>query len=378
MLYFLKIISYERDNMQNKKLIMAYLAGVMDGDGSFSLIKMKKGSLNPLYAPMLQCGSWRIEFIHLLKDTFGGNFVKRNPIARKDGSMGHELLIWKLRSGINVKPAVLELLPYLHIKKEVAETVLKFIENCPFVRGKVLQQQELIKREALYLQAVQLNDWKTANYTITTKLARSNTIDPLFWSYIAGLMDTDGSFSVKKQTKNKGTHVINPRYLPVISLSMTDTSAINYIRENCNLGKLYIPKNMTTSCGIHYQFGIYTKRECIEFLKNVLPHLRSKKENAQVLMAFCENSKNTKICIHGVPEEELAYREQCYQQLCQLNKYGVYKSPLIILKTQTDNAEGNKEQAGDKPCSLNAVSEENFDNEVCGTLNSDRQDGEVG
>ena len=46
------------------------------------------------------------------------------------------------------------------------------------------------------------------------------------------------------------------------------------------------------------------------------------------------------------------------EQRLKPKKNGRFKSLLIILKPLTDNAEGNKEQAGFMPCSLNAVSEE--------------------
>lgn len=343
--------------MKNDKVIMSYLAGVMDGDGSFSISKLSKGSLNPLYFPMLQCGTWRIEFLELLKQAFGGNFVVGKMHICKDGSEGHALTTWKLRSAVNCKPALEALIPFLKIKKERAKTVLEFIDNCPFIRGKALEKEEIVKRESLYIKAINFNNWKACSGTITTKIAKECSDDPIFWAYIAGLMDTDGSFSVKKQTQNKGTHVINARYLPIIAISMTDTRAINFIRENCNVGKLYIPKNKSTNSGIHYQFSIYTKNESIEFLKRVIPFLRAKKQNAEVLLDFCVNSKNTKICSQGVPADELVYREECYKKLCALNKYGVYKSPLMDLKLLPGDAGDNKAQAA-KAGSVNVASEE--------------------
>ena len=60
--------------------------------------------------------------------------------------------------------------------------------------------------------------------------------------------------------------------------------------------------------------------------------------------------------MHGIPEEELKFRDKCYAEIIKLNN-GVDKSPLIVLKPLTGNAEGNKVQAA-KACSMNAVSEE--------------------
>ena len=46
------------------------------------------------------------------------------------------------------------------------------------------------------------------------------------------------------------------------------------------------------------------------------------------------NSKNTKYCKIGISADELAFREDCYQRMIQLNKYGVFKPSLIGLETQ--------------------------------------------
>ena len=317
----------------------AYLAGVMDGDGSFGIHKLSS-KRSPLYFPILQCSTWR-SFIHILQKTFGGCIVNGKIHICKDGSKGHSLMRWKLRSANNVRPALEKLIPFLRIKKDRAIFLHNFIDENPFVRGEVLSQEILEKREKSYIKMIQYNEWKSCSNSITANSAKIMSENKEFWAYTAGLMDTDGSFALKKQVQNKGTDVKNPRYIPCILIGMTDTRAINYIRENCNVGKLCIPKNRCTNAGYHFQYGIYCKNACIKFLKRVIPYLRSKKEQAEILLNFCENSKNTKICVWGIPEDELDFREKCYQMIKQLNKYGVYKPSLIDLEAR----QGDKGQA---------------------------------
>lgn len=341
--------------MNRENIDMAYAAGIMDGDGSFCIGKLKTKA-NPLYFPILQCTSWRKEFIEFLQEKFGGTIVTSKPSIKKDGSMGHPILRWRLRSGENVKPVLERLIPFLKIKQDRATFLLEFINEQPFVRGQRMSDEKLIARERAYLKMINLNDWKSLDNNISTKLARGNSSNMIFWSYIAGIMDTDGSFSIKKQVQNKGTDVKNPRYIPVILLNMTDTRAINYIRENCTLGKLYIPKNKDCSMGFHYQFGIYTKDECVEFLNRVIPFLKSKTRSAQILLMFCEKSQNTKYCKAGISEKELAFRDACYQNLVSMNKDGVYKSSLMDLKLLAGHAEDNKAQAA-QAGSVNVASE---------------------
>ena len=326
-------LSHKSEVCMNKEDIdMAYIAGVMDGDGSFSIQKLKT-KRNPLYFALIQCGSWRT-FIEFLKEKIGGNIVMGPVHICKNGTKGHALKKWKIRSNHNVLPVLEKIIPFLKIKKERAEFLRSFINSTTFVRGQILSKEELARREKYYIDMIQFNDWKSCSEKISNKSSKNMSDDPIFWSYMGGMMDTDGSFAIKKQMINKGTDVKNPRYLPIISLSSTDTRAINYLRENCNVGKLYLPKNKATSAGYHYQFGIYTKLECIEFLKRIIPYIKSKKEQCQILLDFCENSHNTKYCKAGIPEQELIFREDCYQRMIQLNKYGVYKPSLIGLKAQ--------------------------------------------
>lgn len=326
--------------MKENNVLIAYIAGVMDGDGSFSVGKLGT-SRNPLYFPMLQCTSC-LNFIDILKETFGGSIHTYKKRLKKNGDLGRLIRKWSIRSFCNVKPVLEAVIPFLRIKKERAEFLLKFIDSHVFIRGKILSAEDIAIRESFYLKMIQFNDWKSCNGTITKKLCSKNSEDPCFWSYIAGIMDTDGSFSLKKQVINKGTHVINPRYIPIISLSMTDISSINFIRENCTFGKLCIPKNIWTNSGIHYQFSIFRKQECIEFLRKIIPFLKSKKSQAETLLYFFQNVCNVKYCKGGIPSEELIFRESVYQHMIQLNQYGVSKSSLMDLKLPPDDAEDNK------------------------------------
>lgn len=341
--------------MKDENIKMAYIAGIMDGDGSFSIIKHKTAA-SPLYYPFLQFVTWKKSVIDFLASEIGGNVTMTAPCIRKDGSLGHLMYRWRVRSHDNVKPILENLIPYLKIKSERAMSLLSFIEETPFVRGKKLSEDKLIEKERAYIKMVQANDWTSLDNALTKNIAKGISEDPTFWSYLAGIMDTDGSFSVKRQVQNKGTDVKNARYMPVISISSTDTRAINYIRENFPLGKLYIPKNKDCSSGFHYQYGLYTKKECIEFLKRIIPFLKGKKENAETLLDFCMNSANTSFCRNGILPEELKFRHECYVKLINLNKYGVSKSPLIDLKPLPDNAEGNKAEAA-KAGTVNVVSE---------------------
>ena len=327
--------------MKNEKLIMAYLAGVMDGDGSFSICKLANASKNPLYFPVIQCAGVKGQYIELLWRLFGGTVFTYKACVLKNGENGRQKNAWRLRSNKNCKPFLEKIIPFLKIKKERSEFLLKFINEFKFVRGISLTKETIIDRERRQLKMMSFNHHTNFSSSIHVKTKHLSQ-DLNFWSYLAGIMDTDGSFSIKKQVSNKGTHVINARYIPVISISMCDMRAINYIRSHCPFGNFCIPRNTGTSNGIHYHFQIHSKKDGSIFLKNIVPFLRAKKDCAELLLKFCENSSNTKYCKAGVPKKEIEFRESCHQELKNLNKYGVYKPTLIGLEVQKqdDRAQG--------------------------------------
>lgn len=325
-------------------IILAYMAGVLDGDGSFGIAK-KTQNANPTYSCVVQLANRSAKVIELFRDMFGGSVLRDKPKMTRSGEIGRSSYRWVITKLSDVEKLLELLIPFLKIKSDRAKYLLSYVRRFPNPKSLRIGAEVLAEKEKAYVDMRRYNDWTSFNNAISAKLARKNTDDAHFYSYVAGIMDTDGSFSVKKQVKNKGSGLKCARYLPVISMSFTDVRAINYIRENCHFGKLYVPKNNSCSNGFHYQFGIYKKSDAASFIKLILPYLISKRENAKVLLYFCENSQRTGYCKAGVDPKELAFRDSCYTKLIQLNKYGVYKSSLMDLEPLTGDAEGDRGQA---------------------------------
>ena len=262
--------------MDEEIMNLSYMAGVMDGDGSFSLIKRAsiKGR-SPLYYPVIQLANNFKGLIEFFRDKFGGSYAIKKAKISHEGVKRKDSHQWKL--------------------------------------------------EKDYWKMREFNEEGTMN-----KILPKKTLNPNFWPYMAGLMDTDGSFSIRKEiSKNKMTSTF---YSPIISLSMIDPRGFNHIQHNFSGGKIKVVKAKTCREGICYRFVISSADQAIEFIKKCLPFLRVKPEAAKVLLDFCENKGFVSYRREGTPEEFLKFREQCYQDLCSLNKYGVYKSPVIDLE----------------------------------------------
>lgn len=343
--------------MENREIKLAYIAGALDGDGSFSLIKTKSAAArSPLYYPMIQLANIKYELTSLLYEEFGGSVNTRKSYVAKDGGTRKECYQWKAEKSNQCLPVLEDVIPYLIIKKDRAMYLRDYILDNPFIRGSgSLDNSILIRREKAHIKMRLFNDTPDIKGELLSISKRNTSVSDLFWAYVAGIMDTDGSFSLKRENRKSGGSK-SPVYTASILLSMTDCRAIYHVMNNFIGGNLMVVKSKTTTNGFCYRFSITSRKIAILFLKKCIPFLRLKKEVAIKLLEFCETFKgmNGNRRLDG---NEISLREQYYYYITQLNKYGVYKSPLIDLKPLADNAEGNKAEAA-KACTVNAVSEE--------------------
>ena len=305
--------------------LMSYLAGLMDGDGSFTIGKLKNASKSPLYFSLIQFGFQKKNIVNIFLDKFGGSFTEIDP--EKDKRYKQPFFLWRLRSNENVKPVLEKIINYLVLKKERAKFLLNFCTNFSFKRGHCLGEETIVERERAYIKMGQLNDCREFTGIEKTHRPTKNETSEVFWAYVAGIIDSDGSFSVKKQKYQYGQ-----RYTAVISIDMVDPKTIGYISSKTTYGKIEANRVKACTNGICYRLAIGKKEDVIAFLQNVIPFLKVKQEQAKTLLEFCLNWKNTSYCKAGVPAHEMAFREECHQKIKQLNKYGVYKPTLIDLE----------------------------------------------
>lgn len=331
--------------MEDKGIKLAYLAGALDGDGSFSLIKgTSHSSVSPLYYPMIQFANANEDAANRFYEYFGGSHNTRKPYTGKDGITRLPSYQWKLEKAPKCLPVLEELIPHLVIKKERAQFLRDYILENPFKRGSNrLDNKLLANREKAFLKMRSFNDIADIKGILLSKSKRKDSAEPLFWSYIAGIMDTDGSFSLKKENRKSGGS-ISPVYTACILLTMTDCRAIYYLMNDFIGGNMMIVKAKTATNGFCYRFSITARINAIKFLKLIIPYLHTKKHIAQELLSYCETVTNMN-GRKGVSSEQLLFREQCYKSIKSLNN-GVYKSSLIDSKLLPGDAGDNEGQAG--------------------------------
>ena len=105
-------------------LLLAYLAGIVDGEGSISILpnqwRRKVLGRNPCYSEQVAVGNTNLEVLQLLKETFGGYIGIQKPRSEHR----RQFYLWSVgdKGAIKVLDA---LIPYLRIKKRQAEFCLQ-------------------------------------------------------------------------------------------------------------------------------------------------------------------------------------------------------------------------------------------------------------
>src|SRR5690606_4914306 len=286
-----------------EEIDMAYAAGILDGDGSFSIMKA-----HGKYYPCIQLSNAHEGISKWLHEKFGGSLRLKKP--QKDHYK--TLYVWSVRSLEGCRRLIEQISPHIVLKTLQAKCMLDFVgkrsEGCFCeidgerfsFRMKELNRTILLGSDSLNQQSIKTTDC------------------PKFWSYVAGIMDTEGSFSIKKEKPHSGS--VSTRYNPIIQLTMVPSAVLNFIRANCSLGSFCIPKAKCTTKGYAYKMSIGSKDECIHFLHKVKNYLRFKKGQLFTLLNFCENYCSVRFCRGGTPREVLDFREEMYQQMRLLNK----------------------------------------------------------
>lgn len=300
--------------------IMAYVAGLMDGDGSFSIIKEKpqKEKWNPLYYPCIQLANASEKLIDFLLETFDGRKLVRNPYVAKDGGHRRINFNWMIKNNPRCKVFISKIINYLVVKKQQAFDILEYInhlESLSKIESK--SNDTLLYKERIHLSIMYQNQLREYDQFVTRKLARHDSIEGKFWCYVAGLIDSDGSFTITR--RNQHTHMVSPFYSPLIQIASINVKSLNYILENFTGGKVRVREAINAQTGFCYKYILTNYDHIFNFCKNIHAYLIVKKDQCEIMMNFCKNKKDIKKCKDRIPQEEIDFREECRSKIMQLN-----------------------------------------------------------
>lgn len=149
------------NQMEVEKL--AYIAGIVDGEGSIMIMRMaskafmeqraKRGSALPHYHPCVRIGMQIRAPLDLIVKTFGfGKVYQEKP---KPGQ--RPMFRFMIRSRDDVMNFLKPILPYLLVKKEQATLAIQFMKDWTSHSGSRLSPEVQQKRESAWAQMRKLN-----------------------------------------------------------------------------------------------------------------------------------------------------------------------------------------------------------------------------
>lgn len=106
-------------------------------------------------------------------------------------------------------------------------------------------------------------------------------------AYIAGIIDSDGYVGIVKNGETRRKK-ITFNFRPTITITQVQPEAIGFIQEKIG-GKFGINKQLKNSNWKNqYRWGLYNRKEIKEFLEKILPYLKIKKRQAEMVIKYCE------------------------------------------------------------------------------------------
>lgn len=140
-----------------KKNHIIYLAGILDGEGWFSIQRVRReGSRSTSYSPTIGVANTNKALIDWLLNNFDGNFQERKPHPNQYGrKLRYE---WKL-NWTKSKELLPKIIPFLICKKEQAKILIEIGKlNSVKYRHCGVPKHISEKKETLYLMLRKLNN----------------------------------------------------------------------------------------------------------------------------------------------------------------------------------------------------------------------------
>lgn len=125
----------------------AYIAGMVDGEGSLGIYKKEPPGRNVSYAVAFNITNTNMEVLRWIKDKLGAGKIDPRPGRKKQHKPVHQLIF----ETEEITPILLRIKNHLIVKIEQAELVLQFIaETRPACNNNGLTIEEVIAKDVLF------------------------------------------------------------------------------------------------------------------------------------------------------------------------------------------------------------------------------------
>lgn len=143
----------------NRELKIAYLAGVLDSDGWFTIHKNAKQSVNPTYSPKVGINQCESAAIQVALELYGGKMGVIDYTGHARFSQ-KPMFHWSSNAA-TIEQMLNELIPHLRIKVNQAKVLLRLVKDIRVNRrgGKNNPHTDAVVsfRESLYQELRQFN-----------------------------------------------------------------------------------------------------------------------------------------------------------------------------------------------------------------------------
>jgi hypothetical protein len=252
-----------------KETRLAYVAGLIDADGSLYISKAIRKDGYVSYDPIVMVRSTHLPTVKWLVNMFGGTYdtgVWDNPNWKT-------YYRWKFSGDKHAARFLDKILPYLWLKKAQAKVLKTYYElggmNLPAVR------------ESLYQSTTKLNQ----NESVTTNTSRLPFLGNILAAYLAGMFDGEGSSYIIKVKQGRGDGYY---YRACISLGSTCKSLAEELQRVYGGGWRKRPPHN----GIlpMYEWSVTTNVDKERFLLATIPYLHTKTEQSKIVLQFVRMS----------------------------------------------------------------------------------------
>lgn len=148
---------------------------------------------------------------------------------------------------------------------------------------------------------------------------KDNLKQAILYSYMAGLIDSEGSISISRSIRKDKLHW-KPAYNGFISIGNTAKIMIDLMIEN--FGGTYTIECVPNRKPM-YRWITRSSNKVISILETLLPYLKVKSRQAEIVINFCKSKKTYGFQRNkGLPKKEIQKREGLFRKVRELNAAG--------------------------------------------------------
>lgn len=314
----------------------AWLAGIIDGEGSIYISKVKARHVKRgfIYAPYLGVANTGRALVVKVREIIGAGYVGRRKEDRHNWSDLHEY-----KGSASVLRGILpQILPYLVIKEDVAKKMLEFLAfvevNSPDGQGSSPSYDAIV--ESLFLNVKRLNqkgkDLSRADLAVASvpfnlnkrkpgqRVKKCRKLSQTERAWLAGVIDGEGSIFISLAA--------NPAYRrgffyrPQLLVSNSDRQFLIRISEVIGEGTVHRAKKGDDRTRTRWEY-VATAGVLRTVLPQILPYLIVKREQAKTMLDYFEFIDTHPLWgLKSVHPSYYDSLDSIYRKLKELNKKG--------------------------------------------------------